>query len=226
MDEIVIVGAVRTPVGKRSGWLRDIHPVRLGAHVLVEALRRSGLEGGQVDHVLIGCVSQVGEQTFNLARSVVLDAGLPTEVPATTLDFQCGSSQQAVHLAAALIASGKVQAVITGADRIATNGDSANKIGTYGLAVVAARHRVPFYIAAPRTTIDPGCGSGAGIPIEFRPEEEVAGFGGQRWSPEGIGAYNPAFDVTPAELISAIITERGVARPPYERSLAELLAQP
>ena len=128
--------------------------------------------------------------------------------------------------AAALIASGKVQAVITGADRIATNGDSANKIGTYGLAVVAARHRVPFYIAAPRTTIDPGCGSGAGIPIEFRPEEEVAGFGGQRWSPEGIGAYNPAFDVTPAELISAIITERGVARPPYERSLAELLAQP
>lgn len=128
--------------------------------------------------------------------------------------------------AAALIASGRVQAVITGADRIAVNGDSANKIGTYGLAVVAMRHRVPFYIAAPRTTIDPGCGSGASIPIEFRPEREVGGFGGQRWSPEGIGAYNPAFDVTPAELITAIVTERGLARPPYERSLAKLLAQP
>lgn len=128
--------------------------------------------------------------------------------------------------AAALIASGRVQAVITGADRIAMNGDSANKIGTYGLAVVGARHRVPFYIAAPRTTIDPDCTSGAGIPIEFRPEHEVGGFGGQRWSPQGIGAYNPAFDVTPAELITAIITERGLARPPYERSLAELIAQP
>jgi methylthioribose-1-phosphate isomerase len=128
--------------------------------------------------------------------------------------------------AAALIASGKVQAVITGADRIAMNGDSANKIGTYGLAVVAARHHVPFYIAAPRTTIDPGCQSGEGIPIEFRPEHEVGGFGAHRWSPDGIGAYNPAFDVTPAGLITAIVTERGVAWPPYERTLARVIAQP
>lgn len=128
--------------------------------------------------------------------------------------------------AAALIASGRVQAVITGADRIAMNGDSANKIGTYGLAVVAARHGVPFYIAAPRTTIDAGCESGQGIPIEFRADEEVGGFGGQRWSPEGLGAYNPAFDVTPGELISAIITEAGLARAPYRSSLAELVAQP
>jgi methylthioribose-1-phosphate isomerase len=128
--------------------------------------------------------------------------------------------------AAALIASGRVQAVITGADRIAMNGDSANKIGTYGLAVVAARHGVPFYIAAPRTTIDPGCGSGLEIPIEFRAEVEVGGFGEQRWSPDGLGAYNPAFDVTPGELISAIITEAGVARAPYGSSLAELLAKP
>lgn len=128
--------------------------------------------------------------------------------------------------AAALIASGRIQAVITGADRIAMNGDSANKIGTYGLAVVAARHGVPFYIAAPRTTIDAGCESGRGIPIEFRADEEVGGFGGQRWSPEGLGAYNPAFDVTPGELISAIITDAGVARAPYGSSLAELVAQP
>ncbi len=128
--------------------------------------------------------------------------------------------------AAALIASGRVQAVITGADRIAMNGDTANKIGTYGLAVVAALHGVPFYIAAPRTTIDPECGSGKQIPIEFRAAAEVGGFGNQRWSPEGLGAYNPAFDVTPGELISAIITEAGVARGPYGQSLPGLLAQP
>jgi acetyl-CoA acyltransferase len=106
MDEIVIVGAVRTPVGKRNGWLRDVHPVKLGAHVLAEALKRAGLEGGQVD--------QVGEQTFNLARNVVLEAGLPVEVPATTLDFQCGSSQQAVHLAAAMVASGQAELAAAG----------------------------------------------------------------------------------------------------------------
>ena len=128
--------------------------------------------------------------------------------------------------AAALIASGLVQVVVTGADRIAMNGDSANKIGTYGLALAAARHGVPFYIAAPRTTIDPACADGAGIPIEFRPAAEVGGFAGVRWSPAGAGAYNPAFDVTPAELITGIVTEVGVAWPPYSRSMAGLLAQP
>ena len=128
--------------------------------------------------------------------------------------------------AASLIASGKVQAVITGADRIAMNGDSANKIGTYGLAAVAARHGVPFYIAAPRTTIDPSCPSGEEIPIEFRDSSEVGGWGGTRWAPEGLAAYNPAFDVTPGELITAIITEAGVARRPYTQSLAELLEMP
>lgn len=128
--------------------------------------------------------------------------------------------------AASLIGSGAVQAVITGADRIASNGDSANKVGTYGLAAVAARHTVPFYIAAPRTTIDPACPSGAAIPIEFRDAREVGGWGETRWSPDGLDAYNPAFDVTPAELITAIITEAGVARPPYGRSLADLLEMP
>lgn len=128
--------------------------------------------------------------------------------------------------AASLIASGAVHAVITGADRIAMNGDSANKIGTYGLAAVAARHEVPFYIAAPRTTIDAACPSGAQIPIEFRAAAEVGGFIGQRWSPEGIEAYNPAFDVTPGDLIAGIITEAGVARAPYPASIAALLRAP
>ncbi len=128
--------------------------------------------------------------------------------------------------AASLIASGAVQAVITGADRIAANGDAANKIGTYGLAVLAARHAVPFYIAAPRSTFDPACVDGASIPIEFRDPSEVGGFGTQRWSPEGVDAYNPAFDVTPAELVTAFITECGVVRPPYRDSLARLLRAP
>lgn len=125
--------------------------------------------------------------------------------------------------AASLIASGRVHAVITGADRIAANGDTANKVGTYGLAAVAARHGVPFYIAAPCTTVDLDCPGGAHIPIEFRSATEVGGFGEHRWAPDGLDAYNPAFDVTPAEMITAIITERGVARPPFGESLQRLV---
>lgn len=117
--------------------------------------------------------------------------------------------------AATLIASGLVGAVITGADRVAANGDTANKVGTYGLAVVAARHGVPFYIAAPTSTIDAACSDGSRIPIEFRGPDEVGAYGDQRWSPAGIDAYNPAFDVTPAELIAAIVTEETVHKPPY-----------
>jgi acetyl-CoA acyltransferase len=114
MAEIVIVSAARTPLGRRNGWLRDIHPVHLGAQALCEALARANLDPAQVEHVIMGCVSQVGEQTFNLARNVVLDAGLPIDVPATTIDFQCGSSQQAVHLAAGMIASGQAAIVVAG----------------------------------------------------------------------------------------------------------------
>lgn len=127
--------------------------------------------------------------------------------------------------AASLIASGAVQAVITGADRIAANGDTANKVGTYGLAAVAARHSIPFYIAAPTSTFDPDCPSGEGIPIEFRSASEVGGFGGARWSPEGVEAFNPAFDVTPASCIAAIITEQGVLRPPFGEAIASLFGQ-
>jgi methylthioribose-1-phosphate isomerase len=116
---------------------------------------------------------------------------------------------------ASLLASNEVGAVITGADRIAANGDTANKIGTYGLAVLAARHGVPFYIAAPRSTFDPRCPDGTGIPIEFRDPREVGGYGETRWAPGGVDAYNPAFDVTPADLITGFITEHGVLRPPF-----------
>lgn len=114
MREVVILDAARTPVGRRNGWLREVHPVRLGAEALCAALARAGLEPAQVEHVIMGCVSQVGEQTFNLARNVALDAGLPVSIPATTVDFQCGSSQQAAHLAAAMIASGQAEIVVAG----------------------------------------------------------------------------------------------------------------
>ncbi len=124
--------------------------------------------------------------------------------------------------AASLIASGRVGAVVTGADRIVANGDGANKVGTYGLAAVAARHGVPFYLAAPASTFDTATPSGEAIPIEFRGDDEVGGFGGERWSPDGGGAYNPAFDVTPAELIAGIVTESGVLRPPYGPAIAAL----
>ena len=117
--------------------------------------------------------------------------------------------------------TGGIGAVVVGADRIARNGDTANKIGTYGIAVLANEHRVPFYVAAPISTLDLSIPSGEQIPIEERSAEEVTHLAGVRISPD-VRAAHPAFDVTPARLITAIITERGVARPPYEESLAAL----
>ena len=112
-----------------------------------------------------------------------------------------------------LISRGEVDLVIVGADRVAANGDTANKIGTYGLAILAQRHRIPFYVACPLSTIDLSLPDGRGIPIEERGAHEVVGFGGVRWAPEGVAVRNPAFDVTPAELITALITEQAIVRP-------------
>lgn len=120
--------------------------------------------------------------------------------------------------------TGRVGAVVVGADRIARNGDTANKIGTYGMAVLAKEHGIPFYVAAPISTLDLSISSGEQIPIEERAEDEVTHIGGTRISPP-VRAAHPAFDVTPARLIAAIITERGVARAPYEASLPQLAAK-
>jgi methylthioribose-1-phosphate isomerase len=117
---------------------------------------------------------------------------------------------------------GKFDAVIVGADRIAANGDTANKIGTYTVAVLANAHGVPFYIAAPLSTIDSQCPNGAAIPIEERSAEEVTEIFGSRVAPVGVSVRHPAFDVTPARLITAIITDRGVLRPPYEEAIRKL----
>lgn len=119
---------------------------------------------------------------------------------------------------------GTFDAVVVGADRIAANGDTANKIGTYTVAVLAHAHGVPFYIAAPVSTIDPHCPSGAEIPIEERSADEVVEIFGARVAPEGIEVRHPAFDVTPARLITAIITERGVLRPPYEEAIRNVFS--
>ena len=130
------------------------------------------------------------------------------------------------NMAGHFLHSGRVGCVVVGADRIAANGDVANKIGTYTVAVLAKENKIPFYVAAPLSTVDLGIASGKSIPIEERSGSEVTMIQGVRIAPEGIAVFNPAFDVTPHSYVSAIITERGVARAPYLESLQELKNRP
>jgi methylthioribose-1-phosphate isomerase len=123
------------------------------------------------------------------------------------------------NMAASLMRAGRIQAVVVGADRIAANGDFANKIGTYNVAILAKEHRIPFYCAAPWSTIDTATPTGDAIPIEERAAVEVTHHGGKQLTPDGVGICNPAFDVTPATYVTAIVTERGVLRAPYAESL-------
>ena len=126
------------------------------------------------------------------------------------------------NMAGAIMRQGKIDAVIVGADRIAANGDVANKIGTYTVAVLAKEHGIPFYVAAPFSTVDLETPDGSGIPIEQRASREVTHLAGKQIAPDGVSVENPAFDVTPASYVTAIITERGVARAPYGESLRGL----
>lgn len=141
---------------------------------------------------------------------------------------QAGVDARLIVDSAAAIAMRKhdVDLVIVGADRIASNGDTANKIGTYSLAVLAAHHGIPFYVAAPRSTFDFSIASGEQIPIEERHEDEVIGFAGKRVAPDNARAYNPAFDVTPGHLITAFVTEYGIVRPPYAETVPDLQLRP
>ncbi len=127
------------------------------------------------------------------------------------------------NMAAQVMREGKVQMVVVGADRIAANGDAANKIGTYGVALLAKAHAIPFYVAAPSSTFDLSIPDGSAIPIEQRDPHEVTHGFGRQTAPDGIEVYNPAFDVTPAELIAGIITEKGVIRPVNARTIREVL---
>ncbi|MGA2851826.1 MAG: S-methyl-5-thioribose-1-phosphate isomerase [Terracidiphilus sp.] len=126
------------------------------------------------------------------------------------------------NMAASLMRAGRIQAVVVGADRIAANGDVANKIGTYNVAILAREHGIPFYVAAPWSTIDLATATGEAIPIEERPQIEVTHHGGKQLTPHGVGICNPAFDVTPSKYVTAVITERGVLRAPYTESLKEM----
>lgn len=128
-------------------------------------------------------------------------------------------------MAGMLMRRGEIGVVVVGADRIAANGDVANKVGTYSVAVLAKHHGIPFYVAAPISTIDLKVADGSGIPIEERSCEEVTHIAGRRIAPKGVRVMNPAFDVTPAQLVSAIITEVGIARPPYTQSLVQMVAK-
>jgi methylthioribose-1-phosphate isomerase len=124
------------------------------------------------------------------------------------------------NTAAQVMKEGRIDAVLVGADRIAANGDTANKIGTYSVALAAKAHGIPFYVLAPSSTIDLGTQTGNDIPIEERSAEEVTCAFGKRTAPPGVNVYSPAFDVTPAELITAIISENGISRPDFKKSLA------
>ena len=153
MNDVVIVDAIRTPLGKRNGWLRAQHPVKLGSHVVAALLDRNRLTKAGVDHVIFGCVSQFAEQTMNIARNVVLDADLPIEVPATTIDFQCGSSQQAIHLAAAMVAASKADLVIAGGVESMTRVPMGSSLGKGGALpftdnIMEAYNMIPQGIAS------------------------------------------------------------------------------
>ena len=170
---------------------------------------RAAVESGRKLHVFV-------DETRPRLQGMKLTAWelLRDGIPATVITD---------NMAGWVMRQGRVQAVIVGADRIAANGDTANKIGTYGLAVLAHAHEIPFYVAAPTSTLDFSLPDGRAIPIEERAPGEVTHLGGVRVAPEGVGVYNPAFDVTPAALITAIITEAGVVRPPSRDALAQLV---
>jgi methylthioribose-1-phosphate isomerase len=150
-------------------------------------------------------------QGARLTAWELVNAGIPVTVVADTA-------------AGAALAGGLVDAVLVGCDRVAANGDTANKIGTYSLAVLARVNRVPFYVVGPLSSFDPEAAGGADIEVEQRPAAEVSTLGGQTVAPEGAGVWNPAFDVTPAALVTAFITDAGVLRPPFEQSIAAALA--
>ncbi len=170
---------------------------------------RAAHEAGKAIHVLV-CETRPVFQGARLTAWELRECG----IPATLITD---------NAAGALMARGDVDRVIVGADRIAANGDVANKIGTYTLAVLARAHGLPFVVAAPTSTIDLATPSGETIPIEERAADEVTHAGGRRIAPEGVAVRNPAFDVTPHHLVSAIVAETGVAGPPYESSLADLV---
>ena len=194
--------------------------------------------GGVLTHCNAGALATCGYGTALGVIRAAVEAGKKIRVYADeTRPFLQGSRLTAWELtkdnipttvisdnmAGAMMRQGKIAAVIVGADRIAANGDVANKIGTYSVAVLAKEHNLPFYVAAPISTVDLETADGSKIPIEQRNPREVTHFAGKAVTPVGVQIENPAFDVTPAKYVTAIVTERGIARAPYEQSLSKLV---
>jgi len=194
-------------------------------------------EGGVLTHCNAGALATAGYGTALGVIRAAVEAGKKIHVYADeTRPFLQGSRLTAWELmkdgipttviadnmAGAMMRQGKIGAIVVGADRIAANGDVANKIGTYTVAVLAKENGIPFYVAAPISTVDMECPDGSKIPIEQRNAREVSHIAGKQMVPDGVSIENPAFDVTPAKYVGAIITERGIARAPYGESLRRL----
>jgi len=227
----------------REALLAEAHAIREEDEAMCRAIGEHGLrfvaDGARVlTHCNAGALATAGIGTALAPLYVAAEAGRRVRVFADeTRPLLQGARLTAWELRQAgievvvlcdgaagwLLKQGRVDLVITGADRIAANGDAANKVGTYGLSVLAAENGVPFYIAAPSSTFDLETPGGEQIEIEQRGAEEVLAFGGHRTAPEGVGAYNPAFDVVEAEKITAIITERGVIEQPNRERIVEHL---
>ncbi len=195
-------------------------------------------EGGVLTHCNAGALATAGYGTALGVIRAAVEQGKKIHVYADeTRPFLQGSRLTAWELmkdgipttvisdnmAGAMMKQGKIGAIVVGADRIAANGDVANKIGTYTVAVLAKENGIPFYVAAPISTVDMACPTGDQIPIEQRNVREVSHIAGKQMTPDGVSIENPAFDVTPAKYVSAIITERGLAREPYTESLQRLM---
>src|SRR5450631_3207375 len=196
--------------------------------------------GGVLTHCNAGALATAGYGTALGVIRAAIEAGKKIHVYADeTRPFLQGSRLTAWELmkdgipttvisdnmAGVMMQQGKIGAIVVGADRIAANGDVANKVGTYTVAILAKEHGIPFYVAAPLSTVDLATPDGRRIPIEQRNAREVTHIGGRQMTPDGVGIENPAFDVTPAKYVAAIITERGIARAPYDESLRKLAGQ-
>ena len=202
------LGAALLPAGVRLLTHCNAGALATAGYGTALGVVRSAARDGKVAHVYAD-ETRPYLQGARLTAWELMREGIPTTLIAD-------------NMAGHLIARGEIDAVVVGADRIAANGDVANKIGTYTVAVLARENGLPFYVAAPLSTIDLATATGADIPIEERAAEEVTTHAGRRLAPEGVGVRNPAFDVTPHRYVTAIVCERGVARPPFAESLQAL----
>jgi methylthioribose-1-phosphate isomerase len=204
-------GAALLPDGARVLTHCNAGALATAGHGTALGVIRSAVEAGKR-------ISVIADETRPFLQGARLTAWemVQEQIPVTLItDNMCGH----------LMSLGEIDAVIVGTDRVAANGDVANKIGTYMVAVLAHRHGIPFYVACPLSTIDRDIPNGAAIPIEERSAEEVTGFRDCQWAAQGVKVRNPAFDVTPAELVTALITEQGVVKAPNAQRVAALFTR-